>query len=118
MITLKNHANINDAAQFARIHIMTAHAQRRLRDENASIAMKIILFNRFNARKESRKKISSMTCDFSNRFCIQKKHERITSHLRRKSITALMKRRREVAHKLLKSLRSNHSLRRRSFRHL
>jgi hypothetical protein len=50
MITLKNHANINDAAQLTRIHTMTAHAQRRLKDENASIAMKIILFNRFNAR--------------------------------------------------------------------
>jgi hypothetical protein len=50
MITLKNHANMNDAAQLARIHTVTAHAQRRLRDESALIAMKIILFNYFNAR--------------------------------------------------------------------
>jgi hypothetical protein len=50
MITLKNHANMNDVAQLARIHTMTAHAQRRLRDENASTAMKIIQFDRFNAK--------------------------------------------------------------------
>jgi hypothetical protein len=56
MITLKSHANMNDAAQLARIHTMTAHAQRRLKDEDASIAMKIILFDRFNAKQESRKK--------------------------------------------------------------
>jgi hypothetical protein len=50
MITLKNHANMNDAAQLARVHTMTAHAQRRSKNDNASIAMKIILFDRFNAR--------------------------------------------------------------------
>jgi hypothetical protein len=50
MMTLKNHANMNDVAQLARIHTMTTHAQRRLKDENASIAIKIILFDRFNAR--------------------------------------------------------------------
>jgi hypothetical protein len=50
MIILKNHANMNDVAQFTRVHTMTTHAQRRLRDESASIATKIILFDRFNAR--------------------------------------------------------------------
>jgi hypothetical protein len=34
-----------------------------------------------------------MINDFLNRFCIQKKHEKITSHLRRKNIIALMKQR-------------------------
>jgi hypothetical protein len=58
-----------------------------------------------------------MTCDSSNRFCIQKKHERITSHLRRKDITALMKRREETAYKLLKLLRSSHFLRKKNFRY-
>jgi hypothetical protein len=58
-----------------------------------------------------------MTCDFLNRFCIQKKHERITSHLRRKNITALMKKRKEIAYKLFKSLRLNHSLQKKNFRH-
>ncbi len=47
-ITLKNHANMNDAAQLTQAYIMTAYAQRRLKDESALIAMKIILFNRFN----------------------------------------------------------------------
>jgi hypothetical protein len=41
---------MNDAAQLARAHTMTAHAQRRLKDESTLIAMKIILFDRFNAR--------------------------------------------------------------------
>jgi hypothetical protein len=50
MITLKNYANMNDVAQLARVHTVTAHAQRRLKDESASTAMKIILFDRFNAR--------------------------------------------------------------------
>jgi hypothetical protein len=50
MIRLKNYANMNNAAQLARAHTMTAHAQRRLRDEYASTAMKIILFDRFNAK--------------------------------------------------------------------
>jgi hypothetical protein len=50
MIILKNHANMNDAAQLTRIHTMTAHAQHRLRDESASTATKIILFDRFNIR--------------------------------------------------------------------
>jgi hypothetical protein len=50
MITLKNHAYMNNAAQFAQAHIIIAYTQRRLKDENALIAMKIILFNRFNAK--------------------------------------------------------------------
>jgi hypothetical protein len=50
MITLKNHANMNDAAQLARVHTIITHAQRRLKDENTSTAMKIILFDRFNAK--------------------------------------------------------------------
>jgi hypothetical protein len=50
MITLKNHANMNDVAQLARIQTTIAHAQRQSKDESALTAMKIILFNRFNAR--------------------------------------------------------------------
>jgi hypothetical protein len=50
MATLENHAKMNDAAQLARVHTMIAHAQRRLRDESASTAMKIILSDRFSAR--------------------------------------------------------------------
>jgi hypothetical protein len=50
MNTLKNHANMNDAAQLARAHIMITHAQYRLKDESALTAMKIILFDRFNAK--------------------------------------------------------------------
>jgi hypothetical protein len=50
MITLKNHAIMNDAAQLARAHTMITHAQRRLKDKSASIVMKIILFDRLNAR--------------------------------------------------------------------
>jgi hypothetical protein len=50
MNTLKNHANINDAARSAQSRTMIAYAQRRLKNENASIAMKIILFDRFNAK--------------------------------------------------------------------
>jgi hypothetical protein len=50
MNTLKNRANMNDAARFARDRTMITHAQRRLKDENALTAMKIILFDRFNAK--------------------------------------------------------------------
>ncbi len=50
MITLKDHANTNDVARFARIRITITHTQRRLKNENALIAMKIILFDHFNAR--------------------------------------------------------------------
>ncbi len=50
MNTLKNHANMNDAARSARDRTMIAHAQRQLKDECASTAMKIILSDRFNAK--------------------------------------------------------------------
>jgi effector-binding domain-containing protein len=50
MNTLKNHANMNDVARSAQNYTMITHAQRQLKDENASTAMKIILFNRFNAK--------------------------------------------------------------------
>jgi hypothetical protein len=49
-ITSKDHVNTNNVARFARIRITIVNAQRWLKNENASIAMKIILFNYFNAR--------------------------------------------------------------------
>ncbi len=39
-----------DAAQLTQVHTMTAHAQRELKDEDASTAMKIILFDRFKTK--------------------------------------------------------------------
>jgi hypothetical protein len=35
MITLKNHANMNNVAQFTRVYTMITHAQHRLKNENA-----------------------------------------------------------------------------------
>ncbi len=48
--TLKNHTNMNNAARFARNCTMITHAQRRLKNENTLTAMKIILFDHFNAK--------------------------------------------------------------------
>jgi hypothetical protein len=45
-----------------------------------------------------------MTCDSLNRFCIQKKHERTTSHLHLKNIVVLTIRMREIAYKLLRRI--------------
>jgi hypothetical protein len=50
MNTLKKHANINDVARSAQNRTMITHAQRRLKNENALTAMKIALFDRFNAK--------------------------------------------------------------------